>query len=118
MPDTSSHPLEQLAATGPWGGPSYRCRGADIHSCRCRPGANMQAMALLFRSNAGKPWTSEELDALRRMASAGATKNEIADQLGRTIVSVTSRAEKLQVSIREGSGVRKLRRRGELCDPE
>ena len=29
----SSHPLEQLAATGPWGSPSYRYRGAEIHRC-------------------------------------------------------------------------------------
>ena len=25
------HPLEQLAATGSWDGPSYRYRGANIH---------------------------------------------------------------------------------------
>jgi hypothetical protein len=78
----------------------------------------MRAMALSSRSNAGKPWTSEELDVLRRMAAAGATKNEVADQLGRTIVSVSARAEKLQVSIRENSGLRRLRQRGELCGPE
>jgi DNA-binding NarL/FixJ family response regulator len=72
----------------------------------------MRAMALSSRSNAGKPWTSEELDVLRRMAAAGATKNEVADQLGRTIVSVSLRAEKLQVSIRESASVRKLRQRG------
>jgi hypothetical protein len=78
----------------------------------------MRAMALSSRSNAGKPWTSEELDVLRRMAAAGATKNEVADQLGRTIVSVSARAEKLQVSIRENSGLRRLRQRGELRGPE
>ena len=33
MPDTSPHPLEQLAATSPWGGSSYRYRGAEIHCC-------------------------------------------------------------------------------------
>jgi hypothetical protein len=78
----------------------------------------MRVMALSSRSNAGKPWTSEELDVLRRMAAAGATKNEVADQLGRTIVSVSARAEKLQVSIRENSGLRRLRQRGELRGPE
>ena len=76
--------------------------------------ANMGAMALPLRPNAGKPWTSEELDVLRRMAEAGALTDEIADQLGRTMVSVTSQAERLQVSIRESSSVRRLRRRGEL----
>jgi DNA-binding NarL/FixJ family response regulator len=78
----------------------------------------MRAMTLSSRSNAEKPWTSEELDVLRRMAAAGATKNEVADQLGRTIVSVSARAEKLQVSIRENSGLRRLRQRGELRGPE
>jgi hypothetical protein len=33
MSDISQHPLEQLAATGPWDGPSYRYRGAEIHCC-------------------------------------------------------------------------------------
>lgn len=31
----SPHALEQLAASGPWGGPSYRYRGAEI---LCLPG--------------------------------------------------------------------------------
>jgi len=33
MADPSPHPIEQLAAVGPWDGPSYRYRGADIHCC-------------------------------------------------------------------------------------
>jgi hypothetical protein len=38
MSVVSLHPLEQLAATGPWGGPSYRYRGAEI---RCCPGGHV-----------------------------------------------------------------------------
>ena len=33
MPESPSHPLEQLAATGPWGDSSYRYRGAEIRCC-------------------------------------------------------------------------------------
>ena len=38
MPESPSHPLEQLAAIGPWGGPSFRYRGAEI---RCCPGGHV-----------------------------------------------------------------------------
>ena len=43
MPDTSPHPLEQLAATSPWGGPSYRYRGTEIHCC---PGGHVCGLVL------------------------------------------------------------------------
>ena len=38
MPETPAHPLEQLAATCLWGGPSYRYRGAEIS---CTPGGHV-----------------------------------------------------------------------------
>jgi hypothetical protein len=31
MADPSLHQLQQLAAVGPWRGPSYQYRGAEIH---------------------------------------------------------------------------------------
>ena len=43
MPESPSHPLEQLAATGPWGGPSYRYPGAEI---RCCPGGHVCGLFL------------------------------------------------------------------------
>jgi hypothetical protein len=43
MPDTPPHPLEQLAAIGPWGSPSYRYRGAEIHCC---PGGHVCGLVL------------------------------------------------------------------------
>jgi hypothetical protein len=38
-----SDPLEQLAATGPWDGPFYRYRGAEIHCC---PGGHVCDLVL------------------------------------------------------------------------
>lgn len=37
------HPLEQLAAAGPWDGPSYRFRSAEIHCC---PGGHVCGLVL------------------------------------------------------------------------
>jgi len=41
MSDTSPHPIEQLAAEGPWDGPSYR--GAEIHCC---PGGHVCGLVM------------------------------------------------------------------------
>jgi hypothetical protein len=43
MPGASAHLLDQLAAKGPWGGPSYRYRGAEIHCC---PGGQVCGLTL------------------------------------------------------------------------
>jgi hypothetical protein len=37
-PPCAPPPPEQVEATGPWGGPVYRCRGAEI---RCLPGGRV-----------------------------------------------------------------------------
>ena len=63
MPESPSHPLEQLAATGPWGsGPSYRYRGAEI---RCMPGGHVCALFMpehpLHKSTFGAPGTVQPL---------------------------------------------------------
>lgn len=43
MPETSKHLLEQLSDTGPWGGPSYRYRDAEIW---CLPGAHVCGLVM------------------------------------------------------------------------
>ena len=43
MPDSAPHPLEQLSAEGPWGGPSNRYRGAEI---RCCPGGHVCGLVM------------------------------------------------------------------------
>jgi hypothetical protein len=43
MPGASAHLLDQLAAKGPWGGPSYRYRGAEIH---CLPGGHVCGLTM------------------------------------------------------------------------
>ena len=62
MPESPPHPLEQLAATGIWGGPSYRYRGAEI---RCMPGGHICALFLpdhpLHGSTLGVPGTITHL---------------------------------------------------------
>jgi hypothetical protein len=43
MPDPVPHLLEQRSAAGPWDGPSYRDRGADIH---CLPGGHVCGLTM------------------------------------------------------------------------
>jgi hypothetical protein len=43
MADPSPHQIQQLAATGPWGGPSYRYRGVEIHCC---PGGHVCGLTM------------------------------------------------------------------------
>ena len=50
--------------------------------------------ALLPRPNAGKPWTPEEIEALRRFAADGVALDRIAEQLGRSVETVSERARK------------------------
>ena len=42
MPDLP-HPLEQIASAGPWDGPSYRYRGAEI---MCIPGGRVCGLVM------------------------------------------------------------------------
>ena len=44
MPDSAAYPLEQLAAVGPWDGPTYHFRGAEI---RCCPGGHVCGLVML-----------------------------------------------------------------------
>ena len=66
MPESLPHPLEQLAAAGPWGGPSYRYRGAEI---RCCPGGHVCGLVMpehpLHKSTFGAPGTITPLVDLR-----------------------------------------------------
>jgi hypothetical protein len=66
-----------------------------------------------------RPWTSKELEELRRFASLGA--ESAAEQLDRTVGSVKWQAHKLRISLRR-PGVRSGRvlgeLRGEVLDPE
>jgi hypothetical protein len=76
-------------------------------------------MAVPVRHNAGKPWTPEDLDLLRNLASSGATTGQIAERLGRSRLSVSKAAEKLRISVGEKSTTRLLGRRwGAPHDPE
>ena len=68
-------------------------------------------MALPRPPNAGKPWTPEESETLRRLAETGMAPNLIADRLGRSAASVASQAEKLKVSIGRNSTTHALERR-------
>jgi hypothetical protein len=58
MPDSVPHPIEQLAATSAWGGPSYRYRGAEI---RCMAGGHVCGLFMpehpLHKSTFGVPGT-------------------------------------------------------------
>jgi hypothetical protein len=60
------------------------------------------------RANAGKPWTDADDAALRRLAEMNTPPKLMADQLGRSLVSVLGRATKLGVNVPKG----KRRRRG------
>ncbi|MDO9713790.1 hypothetical protein [Paracraurococcus lichenis] len=59
MPDTL-HPLEQLAATGPCGGPSYRYRDAEI---RCFPGARVCSLIMPGHPLNGRTFSTLEMVA-------------------------------------------------------
>jgi hypothetical protein len=54
------------------------------------------------RANAGKPWTDADDDALRHLAGTNTPPRLIADQLGRSLVSVQGRATQLRITIPEG----------------
>ena len=43
MSEASSHPLQQVAVVGPWGGPSYSYRGARI---QCAPGGHVCGLTM------------------------------------------------------------------------
>jgi hypothetical protein len=75
-------------------------------------------MASPARINARKPWTSEELDLLRRLAQAGVPTGHIAERFGRSMSSVSKQAEKLGISVSERSTTRSLNRRCEVNSPE
>ena len=50
--------------------------------------------APLPRLNAGKPWTLEDVEALRRFAAEGVALDQIAERLGRSPEAVSDRARK------------------------
>jgi hypothetical protein len=54
------------------------------------------------RANAGKPWTDADDAALRRLAEMNTPPKLMADQLGRSLVSVLGRATKLGITVPEG----------------
>ena len=74
----SPHPLEHLAAAGPWDGPSYQYRGAEIH---CLPGGNVCGLKVpghpLNGDTFGVPGTITP--AGQRLARRGATAEAPAD---------------------------------------
>jgi hypothetical protein len=55
------------------------------------------------RANAGKPWTDADDAALRRLAEMNTPPKLMADQLGRSLVSVLGRATRLGIIVPEGS---------------
>lgn len=59
-------------------------------------------MMTSHRANARRPWTPEDDAILRRLADAGEAPRRIADRLGRTLVAVSHRAERLKVSLGRG----------------
>jgi hypothetical protein len=59
-------------------------------------------------ANVRKPWTGDDDETLRRLAKMNTPPKLIADQLGRSLVSVLGRATKLGISVPE----RKHRCRG------
>jgi hypothetical protein len=60
------------------------------------------------RANAGKPWTDADDEALRRLAEMNTPPKLMADQLGRSLVSVLGRATRFGITVSEGN----RRRRG------
>jgi hypothetical protein len=62
------------------------------------------------RRNARKPWAQEDLILLQRLVEDGVAPRLIADQLGRSITSVTIQAQKLRISFRKNSLTRALDR--------
>ena len=77
---------------------------------RCEP-SNVGRMSSPRRPNARKPWTPDDTATLQRLAEAGIPSNLIADRLGRTIMSVSSQAEKLRLSIGKGKAARAVERK-------
>ncbi len=67
-------------------------------------------MPLPHRDNARKPWTPDDTETLRRLAAAGASPKLIADRLGRSVMSVSSQAEKLGVGIGKSRAARTVER--------
>ena len=43
MDEPAPHPVQQLAATAPWDGPSYRYCGAELH---CLPGGHVCGLTM------------------------------------------------------------------------
>jgi hypothetical protein len=68
-------------------------------------------MANPSRPNAGKPWTSEDDATLRQLAAEGAAPSLIAAQLGRTMVAISGRSNKLGLVLHQNSPARAAERR-------
>lgn len=62
------------------------------------------------RRNARQPWTPDDTETLRRLVAAGASPKLIADRLGRSVMSVSSQAEKLGVGIGKSRAARVVER--------
>ncbi len=66
----------------------------------------------LPRPNAGKPWTPEDIEALRRFAAEGVALDQIAEQLGRSLESVSDRARKVGIALGHARAVLAAERAG------
>jgi hypothetical protein len=91
------------------------CLSSERHREAGRPDAgtvprcpHTSRMTAPQRANAGKPWADADDAALRRLAEMNTPPKLMADQLGRSLVSVLGRATKLGITVPEG----KRRRRG------
>lgn len=54
-------------------------------------------------------WTTDELERLRRLAQAGMSLTELAREMGRSMSSIRTRAEKLNITI--ARDMNRMRRR-------
>jgi hypothetical protein len=63
-------------------------------------------------ANARKPWTDADDDALRHLAETNTPAKMIADQLGRSIISVQVRATQLGILVSESGRRRSTKKKG------
>jgi hypothetical protein len=89
-----------------------RCLAAELvmpatGCCACCSISHFPEMTAPRRANAGKPWTEGDDELLRRLAGMNVHPKLIADQIGRSLVSVLGRATQLGVSVAEGARKRR-----------